>query len=139
MKNIDHAKMLHLMAQKDHHALLVMLDPNTVALEIFGLHVQQAVEKTIKAWLCLIGVPYPKKHDLDQLADLLAKAGATIPTQFTSLLEFTDFAVVFRYEAFPDFNVAIDREDTTALVGQFLHHVDILLANKQEELIKIKQ
>ena len=40
MKNLEQARMLLNMAEKDGHALNVMLDPEAVATEIFGLHVQ---------------------------------------------------------------------------------------------------
>ncbi|MBF0341546.1 MAG: HEPN domain-containing protein [Magnetococcales bacterium] len=127
MKDLDQATMLLHMAKKDYRALLVMQDPQAVATEIFGLHVQQAVEKAIKAWLCLLGVLYPKKHDLDELATLLSKAGESMPDAFVPLLTYTDFAVSFRYEAFDDFDDDIDRQVTTALVAGFLKHVNHLL------------
>lgn len=127
MKDAEQAKMLLLMAGKDHRALLVMQDTDAVAVEIFGLHVQQAVEKSIKAWLCLLGAPYPKKHDLDELAALLAQAGESVPDEFASLLAYTDFAVAFRYEAFSDFDADIDRQAITTLVGRLLQYVDRLL------------
>ena len=47
MKDLDQATMLLHMAEKDYRALLVMQDPEAIATEIFGLHVQQAVEKGI--------------------------------------------------------------------------------------------
>ena len=127
MKDLDQAAMLLHMAEKDCRALLVMQDPEAVATEIFGLHVQQAVEKGIKAWLCLLGVPYPKKHDLDELATLLGKAGESMPDAFIPLLTYTDFAVSFRYEAFDDFDDDIDRQATTLLVAEFLKDVNHLL------------
>lgn len=127
MKDPDQATMLLHMAEKDYRALLVMQDPEAIATEIFGLHVQQAVEKGIKAWLCLLGVPYPKKHDLDELATLLGKVGEAMPDAFIPLLTYTDFAVSFRYEAFDDFDDDIDRQTTTVLVAGFLKHVNHLL------------
>ncbi|MBF0627384.1 MAG: HEPN domain-containing protein [Magnetococcales bacterium] len=126
MQDLDQAKLLLHMADKDYRALLVMQDPEAVDTEIFGLHVQQAVEKGIKAWLCLLGLPYPRKHDLDELAILLEKSGESMPDPFASLLTYTDFAVSFRYEAFADFDDDIDRKATTALEAMFLDHVNRL-------------
>ncbi|MEO5329173.1 MAG: hypothetical protein H7829_13130 [Magnetococcus sp. THC-1_WYH] len=54
MKDLEQAHMLLAMAEKDARALAVMGDAEAVATEIFGLHVQQAVEKGLKAWLCLL-------------------------------------------------------------------------------------
>ncbi|MBF0147362.1 MAG: HEPN domain-containing protein [Magnetococcales bacterium] len=129
MKDLDQATILLRMAEKDDRALLVMQDPNVVATEIFGLHVQQAVEKGITAWLCLLGVSYPNKHDLDESATLLGEAGESIPDAFIPLLTYTDFAVSFRYEAFDDFDDDIDRQATTILVAGFLKHVNHLSAS----------
>jgi HEPN domain-containing protein len=67
------------------------------------------VEKALKAWLCCLGVPFPKTHDLDELGALLEEAGQEIPDFLPALLEFTDFAAAFRYEAFPDLESDIDR------------------------------
>ncbi|MEO5348341.1 MAG: HEPN domain-containing protein [Magnetococcus sp. YQC-3] len=127
MSDPEQASLLLHMAEKDYRALLVMQDPETVATEIFGLHVQQAVEKGIKAWLCLLGTAYPRRHDLDELASLLGKTGAVVPGQFTPLLTYTDFAVSFRCEAFVDFDDDIDRSATTALVADFLQYVNLLV------------
>jgi len=52
MPDLEHANSLLRMAHKDFNALLGMLGNDLFADEIFGFHVQQAVEKTLKAWLC---------------------------------------------------------------------------------------
>lgn len=39
------------MAKKDHQSLTPMLDAESLSAEIFGFHAQQAIEKTLKAWL----------------------------------------------------------------------------------------
>lgn len=116
------------MAGKDHRALLAMLDPDGVDVEIFGFHLQQAVEKGLKAWLCLLDARFPKKHDLRELGSLLSKAGATLPEPFIPLLGFTDFATTFRYDAYPDFDEEIDRATTSELVERFIAHVHQQLA-----------
>lgn len=67
------------MAERDYRALCGMDDVVVFSDEIFGFHVQQAVEKALKAWLSHLGVSYPKRHDLDELAALLEDAGQTIP------------------------------------------------------------
>jgi HEPN domain-containing protein len=100
-----------------------MSDPKKFPEEIFGFHVQQAVEKTLKAWLCCVGAAFPKIHDLEELAALLDQAHQELPTQFAELLDYTDFAVMFRYEAFSELEVGIDRERTIVLVEELVHHV----------------
>ena len=58
---------------KDFSALTGMLDSALFADEIFGFHVQQAIEKGLKAWLCACGADYPPTHDLARLLTLLEK------------------------------------------------------------------
>lgn len=64
MSAIDHARTLHLMAAKDIKALRGMTDGETFDDEIFGFHAQQAVEKSLKAWIAAIGGTFPLTHDL---------------------------------------------------------------------------
>jgi len=127
MKDPEQARSLLLMAEKDYRALRGMEDPAVFSEEIFGFHVQQAVEKALKAWLCALGVPFPKTHDLDELGVLLEQTGQEIPEFLPELLEFTDFAVAFRYEAFPDFEGDVDRQDCLDQIGSLLHHVQEIL------------
>jgi HEPN domain-containing protein len=97
MVDFEHARALLRMANKDYNALTGMLDSAVFADEIFGFHVQQAVEKTVKAWLCAYGIVYPPTHDLARLLTLLEKTGVDVE-QFWPLVQFTIFAVQARYE-----------------------------------------
>ena len=127
MKDPEQAGNFFNMASRDYRALCGMKDSETFSSEIFGFHVQQAVEKLLKAWLCVLGVSFPRTHDLDELAALLEEAGQEIPHFLNSLLEFTDFAVAFRYEAFPDLEGDIDRQACIDHVGRLLQHVQKIL------------
>lgn len=127
MKDLDQARNLLRMAGKDYRALKGMEDSEVFSSEIFGFHVQQAVEKALKAWLCCVSVTYPKIHDLDALGTLLEDSGHSIPPSITSLLDFTDFAVAFRYDAFPDLEGDIDRQDCLIQVEALLKHVHNIL------------
>jgi HEPN domain-containing protein len=127
MRDPEQAGDLFRVAQRDYRALRGMEDPAVFSAEVFGFHVQQAVEKALKAWLCSLGVPFPRTHDLDELGALLEEAGQEIPEFLPSLLEFTDFAVIFRYEAFPDLEGDIDRYNCIDRVGLLLEHVRQIL------------
>lgn len=50
MKDLEQAKIFLDIAARDYRALCGMEDPETFSDEIFGFHVQQAVEKSLKAW-----------------------------------------------------------------------------------------
>ncbi|MEW6114639.1 MAG: HEPN domain-containing protein, partial [Thermodesulfobacteriota bacterium] len=94
----EDAQRLIELARVDLQAIRNMLDQEQFADSVFGFHAQQAVEKALKAWLSLRGVPYPKTHDLRLLTKLLqAQAGEQIE-QFLDLVPLTDFAVQFRYD-----------------------------------------
>jgi hypothetical protein len=127
MRDLDQARNLLHMAQKDVTAIKAMSSPADFAVEIFGFHVQQAVEKALKAWLCCKGVAFPRMHDLDELASMLGDAGAALPARFAPLLRFTDFAVAFRYDAFSDLGADMDRKGVAESVSGLLAHVDAVL------------
>ena len=55
MNRVEEAKEILKMAGKDLRALQIMLDPESVDVEIFGFHAQQAVEKSLKAWITALG------------------------------------------------------------------------------------
>lgn len=52
-------------AQRDLTALTGMLNASLFTDEIFGFHVQQVLEKSLKAWLAILGEIYPHTHDLN--------------------------------------------------------------------------
>ncbi len=131
MKELEQARNFLSIASRDYRALCGMQDPEVFSSEIFGFHVQQAVEKALKAWLCILAVPFPRTHDLDELGALLDEADQKIPKFLQTLLEFTDFAVAFRYDAFPDLEGDIDRDTCINQVGNLLQHVREILAQSK--------
>ena len=131
MKDLEQAGNFLNIASRDYRALCGMVDSEVFSSEIFGFHVQQAVEKALKSWLCILGVPFPRTHDLDELGGLLEEMGQKIPEFLQTLLEFTDFAVAFRYDAFPDLHGDIDREVCIDQVGHLLQHVQQILAQSK--------
>ena len=88
--------MLLTAAERDISALHGMADADVFADEIFGFHVQQAAENLLKAWLALLGETYPTTHDLARLLAML-RASDVEATRFNELMEYTPFAVQFRY------------------------------------------
>ena len=98
--------------------------------ESFGFHVQQAAEKAFKAWLALLGEKYPLTHNLEALLDLLA-ARSVDTEPFQTLIDYTPYAVEFRYEGLESDAEPIDRESALALVAAFLEQVRRELAEVQ--------
>jgi HEPN domain-containing protein len=127
MRDLEHARLMLTVARKDLKAMGGMTDVEAFDVEIFGFHAQQAVEKALKAWLSLSGIEYPWTHDLEQLFVLLEQGGETISDHFRSLVDLTDFAVQFRYEAFEGPDSEVDRMEVINRVTELIKHVDDLI------------
>ena len=59
-------------------------------------HLQQAIEKALKAYLIWCAVCFPHTHDLEVLVDLAIEQDADFE-QLDSVTDMTDFAVAVRY------------------------------------------
>ena len=97
MPDIKQADAMLRMAYRDLKALGGMLDAEVFADEIFGFHVQQMVEKCLKAWMCVLGITYPFTHQINRLLVLLRNAGVDVE-DYWWLDEFTIYAHQARYE-----------------------------------------
>jgi HEPN domain-containing protein len=99
-------------------------------VESFGFHVQQAAEKALKAWLALLGEKYPLTDSIETLLDLLADQGAAVEP-FRHLVDYTPYAVEFRYVGVDPDAGPIDREGAIALVEVLLEQVGRRLAEEK--------
>jgi len=125
MDAYERARSLLVMARKDFDALRGMVGNPLFADEVFGFHAQQAIEKSLKAWLSIRSVDYPLTHDLSRLLDLLEGAKVDV-APYWSLVEFTVFAVQARYEAgLLEADAPIDRLAAIARVEQLLAAVEV--------------
>ena len=126
MNDPEEAERYLRMARKNAAALRAMLDPDDFAAEIFGFHAQQAAEKAIKAWLALIGAPFPRTHDLRFLLLRLEESGLDVGTHW-DLVDLNSFAVQFRYEAFDLSGETLDRESVLQRIEALLTKVEGLV------------
>lgn len=85
------------LAERDYQAALILARAENPQTDAAGFHLQQAVEKSLKVWLALKGIDYPRTHDLNPLLGLLEDQDENIEP-FWTLLELNPFAVQFRYE-----------------------------------------
>ena len=132
MSDVKCARMLLDAAKRDTDALRVMYRSDEISDEVFGFHVQQAVEKLLKAWIALLGEVYPLTHDIEGLLDLLANWGAAVEP-FGSLVDYTPYAVEFRYAGIGAGTEPIDREGTLTLVQALLERVRRQLAEYAQD------
>ena len=128
MADLEHARSMLRMAHKDFNALVGMQGNSLFADEIFGFHVQQAVEKALKAWLCTRDVIYPMTHDLTRLLPLLENQSAEVE-KFWPLVQYTLFAAQARYEeGVTERDEPIDRAVEVENVRELLAHVKQMIA-----------
>jgi HEPN domain-containing protein len=98
--------------------------------EAFGFHIQQAAEKALKAWLALLGKVYPLTHNLEALLELFSERN-DVSRRFRKLIDYTPYAVEFRYEGVESGTDPIDRKGALTLVEALLAHVRRQLADTQ--------
>jgi len=111
-----------LKARQDFSLVREVMDNAKVAPEIMLFHLQQGVEKLIKALFCLHSVRFPKTHDLDELAELARDRGIDLPFDMEKLTELTPYAVEWRYAVLHD-----DLHDIAVMLHQaesFLEFVE---------------
>jgi HEPN domain-containing protein len=97
-----------------------LLDPE-VEEASWGWAAQQCLEKTLKAWLHIIGTKPPQTHDLARLLLLLQDSGVDI-TELLPLRAFTTFAVQCRYEDEPE-HLGLDRDAWCNRAEALIEHV----------------
>ena len=90
--------------------------------ESYGFHLQQAAEKSFKAWLALLGETYPLTHNLETLVNLLAGRDVHVEAH-RELTVYTPYAVELRYGGLDPGAEPIDRKAALALVEALLEQV----------------
>lgn len=120
----DRPRELLALAERDYQSALILAHAENPQPDVAGFHLQQAAEKALKAWLALIGIDYPKTHDLNPLLGLLEDQDENIEP-FWVLLELNPFAVQFRYEL-PGEDFA-NFERLSQLTKKLLDHVHFFL------------
>ncbi|MBF0107640.1 MAG: HEPN domain-containing protein [Magnetococcales bacterium] len=109
-------------AGRDLQAIANMQDAERFPDEIFGLHAQQAVEKSLKAWLAHRDQDVPRTHNLRLLLVLLNQSGEDV-TGERDFIDLTAFAVQFRYEAWDAADTPLNRERLVEQVTDLLMKV----------------
>ena len=98
-----------------------------VSDDIFGFHVQQALEKYIKAVLAADEIRPARSHDLGVLLDEVKTAGHEVPDEVAAAVEWTPHAVRTRYPFFAP-RPPIDRAAALALVTRMRRWAEEIIA-----------
>jgi len=117
------------LARRDLRAAEILRDEPDVGDGIVGFHIQQAAEKALKAWLTILGIGFPRTHDLSLLIHKLSSVGVEVESLW-ELLDLNPFAVQLRYEILDD--EPLDQEVTLEQVTALLNHVEGLLAGERD-------
>ena len=89
-------------AEKDLRAAQHGLDASPPLLEDAAFHCQQAIEKTLKAFLTWHGRPFRKTHNLIELGMEVASLEGAIEPLLRRAAPLTEYAWKFRYPGDPD-------------------------------------
>ena len=91
------AELLLAAARQDLLACEILAGTVEISDSVVGFHVQQAVEKSIKAVLAHRGVSFRRTHDIAELLDLLADESIDAPPNDDWLDELNPYGVEARY------------------------------------------
>lgn len=97
MKNSDKALQWLRRAKSNIARAQVGIVSPDILYEDLCFDVQQAVEKSLKAFCVYRGIVFPKTHDIGYLLELLEKTKITIPAKIREASLLTDYAVELRY------------------------------------------
>lgn len=104
-----------------------MEDRHVFADEVFGFHAQQAIEKSLKAWIIVSGNDYPLTHNIIVLLSAIEDSGDDA-ARFWDLVKYNAFAVQFRYEQMGVLGEELDRLEVILQVTELMRHVGNLTA-----------
>ncbi len=117
-------------ARSDEIALDKLADDLDVPDDLIGFHLQQALEKLLKAALADAGVAPPRIHDLGELLALLRDEGLSPPPSLGEVRALVPWAVEFRYDDGPD--ERLDRTAGRETVSKMRAWIDELLAGEED-------
>lgn len=93
-------------AQSDLTAARALADDPDQGDDVIGFHVQQTVEKSVKAVLASLDVDYPRTHDIDYLVRQLVKRDISVPDALLEARWVSMWGVFTRYD---DLETVLDR------------------------------
>ncbi len=131
MKQRELVRLLLHKAAQDEAAVERLMPDADLDDELVGFHAQQAVEKSLKAWLAHLGIDYPRVHSLETLVELLNAHGHELPAGIDDVSDLSPFATVFRYEEMP-YSSSFDRAEALRLVKRILSHVEMAVGDIPE-------
>lgn len=130
MRDLKLARALLDSAKRDIFSLRSTVDIPNYPEEVFGFHVQQAAEKSFRAWLALFDELFPLSHDLTLLSDRI-KAVDAEATRFDELVDYSPYAVEFRYTG-SNKDEPLERNTALRLSEELVKHVETMSEGMEE-------
>ncbi|MBI4405339.1 MAG: HEPN domain-containing protein [Deltaproteobacteria bacterium] len=93
----EYAKTLFSIAEGDLCSARDCRSGGTGRAENVSFHAEQAIEKSLKAVICHLGLPIPMVHDLKALIAALPDK-CPLPPSASKMQELSEFATIRRYE-----------------------------------------
>jgi HEPN domain-containing protein len=121
----DFALLLIRKAEQDEMVLAKLLEDPEVADESLGFHLQQAVEKRLKAVLAQHEIEFERSHSISYLTTLLEEEGVELPPCREPIELLTPWASAARYEGF--FDGVLDRASVEGLCATMIQWSSRLL------------
>jgi HEPN domain-containing protein len=116
-------------AEGDESILDRLLDDHDVPDDVLGFHVQQAVEKRLKAVLALNEVEYDHTHSVSYLTALMEQQHIVLPDCREEIEGLTPWAVAARYDG--TFEKVLDRAAARTLVSELRDWSRLLIAERR--------
>jgi len=81
---------------------VLALEDKPIDVDIIFFHLQQAVEKYLKALICYNGVHFEKVHDIDKIINVCRSNSIEVPEYIDVFIELNPYAVEGRYAVLSD-------------------------------------
>jgi len=122
MKSADYARNLLRLAEDDFNAVEIGLE-HGAPLNTVCFHLQQTVEKLLKAVIVTRNLEYPLTHDLEELLDWAAKDCSELAGFRKALAGFATYSVQIRYDPslYPSPEEAQAAFETTKKIREVVH------------------
>lgn len=98
----DSAQTYYYFAVQDLAAARILLASNEIDIQVIMFHLQQCVEKLLKAILSHRRVEISRTHDIERLITLCRESGEKLPDYVEDFVDLSLFAVEGRYALIHD-------------------------------------
>jgi len=126
---LEEATRLLRLAHRDADTFALLQPLPKASMSALGFHVQQAIEKALKAISTLNQLEVRRTHDLAALAEAISEVGETLPLTAEEFRTLNPFAVEFRYD--DEMQSSLSRQELASMLSSVLAWADGKMASAQ--------